>query len=1272
LKAIGKLSIGCIGLALTLQGSAFGTTSSVVPVIAAANSVLSQSDTSSDAARRRDADKSLRQAREALEARKFELAEYHVAQAERFKANYDSVRSRFVDTPEKVRREIAAAKAKVTPGTRPPSQRFDPTASLPGGKPATNQRSPRSAASNNRVLATLTDDSKAKARDYLVRGRAALQQGDTPGAMAWYQKAVNAGASFAPSEYSPIQLAAELRRAGVDVSQLVQRPSESPFPTKPADFAVGGLDRLPPLQMKPPRANTAFDGNAITNPAQLGSNQNTGQPASPSKTAALGLVAEAQAALRRGDLPRARHFAERAQAMRVPDGEFRQNETRPWEVLLRIQSAVNRRGGSGVSPAGYQEAMPAIADGSRQNPSATRQGLYVPEQDGTRNRLAQGESPTPANRPPISETPVPESRGQQLYREGIRALEGQDRAAALRAFRQAWRFEQDLDLATRRDLQTKLSSLGTPAPRTLREPSPLDEVSSQQDLLRQKLFREIATESKIAEKMIPGDPRGANRRMQSLRERVSQADVNPAARKQLLTMVDREIAAVESYIQQHLGDIELNERNQQVTDEINQDRQEKNEIQQKVAELVEQFNDFLEEERYSEAEFVAKQIRELEPDSPVTRLVTIKSKFIKNIELDRAIREEKEDGFISTLRDADRAMRIPVGDENPIDFGGIDNWDKLSKSRLERLHMEQRRLSPSELEIQNSLKTPVDVHFTDKPLKEVLDTFSDLAGINIYPDPQGLATEGITSDTPVTINLTKPISLRSALDLILQPLRLGYVIQNEVLRITSEQSKDSNVYPKVYNVADLVIPIPNFVPGHTMDLPSAIREAHRSLGYGGAVQPVSMGPLTLSANDAQNGAATDSSVLSQTGAYGLMSKSSKSRPLQGSGSGAGGMGGAALADFDTLIELIESTIAPETWDEVGGPGAIEEFPTNLSLVISQTQDVHEQVADLLEQLRRLQDLQVAIEVRFITLQDDFFERIGVDFDFDIDDNVTTLPPDDQGPSVSIGLDLDGTPTADFDYSFTQDSFSSAVPAFGGFTATNAANFGFAILSDIEAFFLIQAAQGSDRSNVLQAPKVTLFNGQLASVSDVSLRPFVTSLIPVVGDFAAAHQPVIVVLSEGTSLSVQAVVSSDRRFVRLTLVPFFSQIGEVETFTFTGSTTTNTGSNVIDPNGEPSGDVDNATTTTAGTTVQLPTFAFTSVSTTVSVPDGGTVLLGGIKRLREARNENGVPMLNKLPYVNRLFKNVGIGRDTQSLMLMVTPRIIIQEEEEERLGIDITP
>ena len=41
---------------------------------------------------------------------------------------------------------------------------------------------------------------------------------------------------------------------------------------------------------------------------------------------------------------------------------------------------------------------------------------------------------------------------------------------------------------------------------------------------------------------------------------------------------------------------------------------------------------------------------------------------------------------------------------------------------------------------------------------------------------------------------------------------------------------------------------------------------------------------------------------------------------------AAARGGAAMADFDSLIDMITSTVAPDSWEEVGGPGAIERFP----------------------------------------------------------------------------------------------------------------------------------------------------------------------------------------------------------------------------------------------------------------------------------------------------------------------------------------------------------
>jgi hypothetical protein len=83
------------------------------------------------------------------------------------------------------------------------------------------------------------------------------------------------------------------------------------------------------------------------------------------------------------------------------------------------------------------------------------------------------------------------------------------------------------------------------------------------------------------------------------------------------------------------------------------------------------------------------------------------------------------------------------------------------------------------------------------------------------------------------------------------------------------------------------------------------------------------------------------------------------------------------------------------------------------------------------------------------------------------------------------------------------------------------------------------------------------------------------------------------------------------------------------------------------------------------TVQLPTFNFTTASTTVSVPDGGSGLLGGIKRASEGSNERGVPILGKTPGLDRLFRNRGIGREVGLTQMTVTPRIIILEEEEFR-------
>lgn len=70
-------------------------------------------------------------------------------------------------------------------------------------------------------------------------------------------------------------------------------------------------------------------------------------------------------------------------------------------------------------------------------------------------------------------------------------------------------------------------------------------------------------------------------------------------------------------------------------------------------------------------------------------------------------------------------------------------------------------------------------------------------------------------------------------------------------------------------------------------------------------------------------------------------------------------GKKAGADFESLIGLIRNTIATTTWDEVGGPGSINEFDHAQALAISQTDEVHEEIVELLAALRRTRDKQLA-------------------------------------------------------------------------------------------------------------------------------------------------------------------------------------------------------------------------------------------------------------------------------------------------------------------------
>ena len=73
-------------------------------------------------------------------------------------------------------------------------------------------------------------------------------------------------------------------------------------------------------------------------------------------------------------------------------------------------------------------------------------------------------------------------------------------------------------------------------------------------------------------------------------------------------------------------------------------------------------------------------------------------------------------------------------------------------------------------------------------------------------------------------------------------------------------------------------------------------------------------------------------------------------------SGSGMMGGQRRAPNDDygqqLVELIQKTVAPSTWDVNGGLGTIYYWRPGRALVVRQTGEVHDRMGDTLDQLRR--------------------------------------------------------------------------------------------------------------------------------------------------------------------------------------------------------------------------------------------------------------------------------------------------------------------------------
>ena len=301
---------------------------------------------------------------------------------------------------------------------------------------------------------------------------------------------------------------------------------------------------------------------------------------------------------------------------------------------------------------------------------------------------------------------------------------------------------------------------------------------------------------------------------------------------------------------------------------------------------------------------------------------------------------------------------------------------------------------------------------------------------------------------------------------------------------------------------------------------------------------------------------------------------------------------------DALVRVVTSAVRPASWKCAGGTGTVEFYPVGHSLVVHNSPEVVREVETLLDALRKTQDQTIAVECRLVSVPVGFAARAGLDF-----------------------AAANSSPTV--------------------------------LLNDVQVFLWMEAVQGDRRVNVMQAPKITLFNGQTGHVScECETKTFTTGLDVRTVDGQTVAVPKQETIALGTTLQVQPTLSADRRHVRLAFAVRQAELNEPVTL----MPITHTVTPVFE--GGSSG-----VPVPFTQFIQQPAVARRSAERTVTLPDGGTVAVPVGTRVVETRTEEfGPPVLSRVPYVNRLFKNVGLAREEHEVIALLTARVVTPCEE----------
>jgi general secretion pathway protein D len=377
------------------------------------------------------------------------------------------------------------------------------------------------------------------------------------------------------------------------------------------------------------------------------------------------------------------------------------------------------------------------------------------------------------------------------------------------------------------------------------------------------------------------------------------------------------------------------------------------------------------------------------------------------------------------------------------------------------------------------------------------------------------------------------------------------------------------------------------------------------------------------------------------------------------------------------------------------PGASANFlPQSSRLIVRNTADNLELVDAIVEQANVSGPKQVEIEAKFVEITQNNLKALGFDW---------LLGPFNlkSGGQIAANGGTSGTGAAvnQADYPFPTNGLNSVT---AGNRNGNLAITGNAIdslllgtttgqvlspgifgigglLTDPQFQVVIRALNQKKGVDLLSAPRVTTKSGQRAMIEIVREFRYPTEfqppqipqtvgavrtdaggltgdLIPLGNNSSVPVTPTTPTHFEtrntGVTLEVEPVVGPDGVTIDLNLVP---QVVEFEGFINYGSPILAPSSSFL--NTVTGGLINSPQSVLTPNVINQPVFSTRKVTTSVSVWDGQTVVLGGLMREDVQKTEDRTPLLGDIPIVGRLFRTNVDQHIKRNLIIFVTARLV---------------